>query len=135
MATGLIYQTYAPGILALWLSYRSAIAWPSIMQDSRQRKSASQAMGLISDHIQSMCPNTALPTGCALDTQQPATHPPTGQYLGCVWVLALTKTPLGFKRPHWHEAGLRPASSENLAAMFLQIQLDIHTYISTSKNL
>ena len=32
---------------ALWLSYRSAIAWPSIMQDSRQRKSASQAMGLI----------------------------------------------------------------------------------------
>ena len=40
------------------------------------------------------------PTGCALDTQQPATHPPTGQYLGCVWVLALTLTPLGFKRLH-----------------------------------
>ena len=65
------------------------------------------------------------PTGCALDTQQRATHPPTGQYLGCVWVLALTLSPLGFKRPHWLEAGLRPASSEILAAMFLQIQLDI----------
>ena len=52
-------------------------------------------------------------------------HPPTGQYLGCVWVLALTLSPLGFKRPHWLEARLRSASSENLAAMFLQIQLDI----------
>ena len=76
-------------------------------------------------HSKYKCPNTTLPTGCALDTQQPATHPPTGQYLGCVWVLALTETPLGFKRPHWLQAELRPASSENLAAMFLQIQLDI----------
>ena len=76
-------------------------------------------------HSKYKCPKTTLPTGCALDTQQPATHPPTGQYLGCVWVLALTETPLGFKPRHWFKAGLRPASSENLAAMFLQIQLDI----------
>ena len=65
------------------------------------------------------------PHPCALDTQQPATHPPTGQCLGCVWVLVLTLSPRGFKRPHWLEAGLRPASSENLAAMFLRIQPDI----------
>ena len=71
------------------------------------------------------------PPGCALDTQQRATHPPTGQYLGCVWVLALTLSPLGFKRPHWLEAGLRPASSEILAAMFLQIQLDLTGFAKT----
>ena len=59
------------------------------------------------------------PHPCALDTQQPATHPPTSQYLGCVWVLALTETLLGFKR-------LNPASSKILAAMFLLIQLDIY---------
>ena len=76
-------------------------------------------------HSKNKCPNITLPTGCALDTQQPATHPPTGQYLGCVWVLDLTETPLGFKLPDWLEAGLRPASSENLAAMFLQIQLEL----------
>ena len=43
---------------ALWLTYRSAIAWPSIMQDSRQRKSASQEMGLIQYLIQSISVQT-----------------------------------------------------------------------------
>ena len=51
---------------------------------------------------------------CALDTQQPATHPLIGQCLGCVWVLALTLSPLGFKWPRWLEA--RQKASEHVFA-------------------
>ena len=58
------------------------------------------------------------PQPCGFDTQVRVTHPLLDQSLGCLAEQVLTASPLNFARSHWLEHGLRPCSSENLAATF-----------------